>query len=112
MPETNSTMGGKAGCSGTRKFPGKSPDKPRAYSTLIPCPLKGPDVYDMSEDIVQQKSKDRSISQYKKSQHTIPRTLKATPDSGKEVMETLKYTEARGVRLRGALPTEPEQAGL
>ena len=38
--------------------------------------------------------------------------MKATPDSGKEVLETLKYVEARGVRLSGALPTEPEQAGL
>jgi hypothetical protein len=66
----------------------------------------------MSENIAQQRSRDRSISQYKKCQHTSPRAVKATPDSGKEVLETLKYVEARGVRLSGALPTEPEQAGL
>jgi len=31
---------------------------------------------------------------------------------GKDVLETLRYPEASGVRLCGALPTEPEQVEL
>jgi hypothetical protein len=66
----------------------------------------------MSKDTAQQKSKDQAVSQYTKCQPTSPRIVNTNPDSGKEILEVLKYVEASGVRLRGTLTTEPEQAQL